>query len=195
MNADRRQATLRVARFLTNALNPFFVFTALYALVAFSQASPLRATLYVGTELTAVAFVAGYVLLLRMRRRIGDFWISVRGERLVPALVLLSTFAALLGSLVLLGAPGALFRTTLSMGLTSAAVAAVTLVWKTSAHAAVAGNVTAAGLLVLGCPGLLFGLVVLPLVLWSRVAAAAHTLSQTLAGAGVGAIFALLVLM
>ncbi|MBV9453028.1 MAG: hypothetical protein JOZ19_02715 [Rubrobacter sp.] len=184
-----------MARFLTNALNPFFVFTTLYTLVAFSsQTSALRSTLYVGAELVAAAFVVGYILLLRMRRRIGDFWISVRAERLIPALVLLSTFAALLGALVFLGAPGVLFRTTLSMGLTSAAVAAVTLIWKTSAHSAAAGNAAVVGLLVLGCPGLLFSLVVLPLILWSRVAAAAHTLPQTLAGAGVGAAFALLFL-
>jgi membrane-associated phospholipid phosphatase len=80
------------------------------------------------------------------------------------------------------------------MGLASATVAAVTLVWKASAHSAVAGNAAVAGLLILGSPGLLFGLVVLPLVLWSRVASAAHTLLQTLAGAGVGAAFALLFL-
>jgi len=179
------------ARLLTNVLNPFLVFTALYTLVAFSEADALRATLYVGAELAAAVFVAGYVLLLRMRRRVGDFWISARTERLAPALVLLSAFAALLGALAFLGAPGILFRTTLSMGLASATLAAITLVWKASAHSAVAGHAAAVGLLVLGLPGLLFALVVLPLVLWSRVASGAHTLPQTLAAASVGAAFAL----
>ena len=193
MNSYRRASRLRAARLLTNALNPFFIFTALYTLVAFSQASALRAVLYVGVQLAAVAFVAGYVLLLRMRRRVGDFWISARAERLVPALVLLSAFVALLGALALLQAPDVLFRTTLSMGLASAAVAVITLVWKASAHSAVAGHAAAAGLLVLGLPGLLFTLF-LPPVLWSRVASGAHTLPQTLAAAGVGAAFALLFL-
>jgi hypothetical protein len=181
---------LRAARLLTNGLNPFFVFTALYTLVAYAEsAGILRSTLYVAVELAAAAFVARYVFLLRRRRRVGDFWISARRQRLVPALVLLTTFAALLGSLVLLGAPGTLVETTLSMGLASATVAATTLFWKASAHSAVAGHAAAAGLLVLGLPGLLFALV-LPAVLWSRVAIEAHTLAQALAGAGIGAAFA-----
>jgi len=178
------------ARLLTNVLNPFFVFTALYALVAYGGSSPFWATLYVSTELAAAAFVGGYVFLLRRRSRVGDFWISTRHQRLVPALVLLSTFAALLGVLVLLEAPGVLFLTVLSIGLASATVAATTLIWKASAHSAVAGHAAAAGLLVLGPLGAVFALV-LPAVLWARIASGAHTLAQTLAGAGVGAAFAL----
>ncbi len=184
----------RAARLLTNTLNPFFVFTTLYALVAYREAVPKEASLYVAVELAAAAFVAGYVFLLRRRRRVGDFWISTRTERLVPALVLLSAFAALLSALVLLGAPGALFGTTLSMGMASTTVAAATLIWKVSAHTAVAGHAAAAGLLILGLPGLVFVLV-LPAVLWSRVAAGAHSLAQALAGAGVGTVCALLFLI
>jgi membrane-associated phospholipid phosphatase len=193
VNGNRRASRLRAARLLTNALNPFFIFTALYTFVAFYEVDALRATLYVGVELIAAAFVAGYVLLLQMRRRVGDFWISARAERLVPALVLLSAFTALLGAMGFLGPSGVLFRTTLSMGLASATVAAITLVWKVSAHSAVAGHAAAVGLLVLGLPGLFFAFL-LPLVLWSRVASGAHTLLQTLAAAGVGAAFALLFL-
>ncbi len=184
----------RAARLLTNTLNPFFVFTTLYALVAYREAVPKEASLYVAVELAAAAFVAGYVFLLRRRRRVGDFWISTRTERLVPALVLLSAFAALLSALVLLGAPGALFGMTLSMGMASITVAAATLIWKVSAHTAVAGHAAAAGLLILGLPGLVFVLV-LPAVLWSRVAAGAHSLAQALAGAGVGTVCALLFLI
>jgi hypothetical protein len=184
---------LRAARLLADILNPFFVFTALYALMAFSETTFARASLYVAAELAAAALVAGYVFLLRRRRRVGDFWISSRTERLVPALVLLSAFAVLLGVLVLLGATGTLLATTLSMGLASAFVAAITLLWKASAHAAVAGHAAAAGLLVLGPAGVVF-VFVLPAVLWSRIAAGAHTRAQALAGAVVGAGFALLFL-
>jgi membrane-associated phospholipid phosphatase len=187
---DQPATRLRAARLLTNGLNPFLVFTALYALVAYTEsAGMLQDTLYVAVELAAAAFVAGYVFLLRRRRRVGDFWISARHQRLAPALVLLTTFAVLLTSLALLGAPATLLLTTLSMGLASAAVATTTLFWKASAHSAVAGHAAAAGLLVLGLPGLLFALV-LPAVLWSRVAVEAHTSAQVLAGAGIGAAFA-----
>ena len=182
-----------LARALTNLLNPFIIFTALFALVAFAEAGAYRGVLYLAVELTAAAAVAGYVLFMRRRSRVGDFWISIRAERLTPAVFLLAAFVALLTALVLLDAPQNLSLLTLSMGLASAAVAGITLLWKASAHCTVAGHAAAAGLLLLGSLGFAF-LLVLPLVLWSRVTLKAHTLSQTLAGAAVGVGFAVLFL-
>jgi hypothetical protein len=182
------------ASLVTNVFNPFVIFTALYALVAFSRAPVGDAIVYVALDLLAAAVVVGYVLLMRRRKRVGDFWISARAERLVPALVLLGAFVALLAALFLFAAPRDLFLLTLSMGLASAAVAAITLLWKASAHCAVAGHAAAAGLLLLGPLSLVF-LFTLPLVVWSRVTLTAHTLSQTLAGTVVGAAFALLLLV
>ena len=178
-----------LASTLTNALNPFVIFTALFALVAFTRSPASEALLYLVVELLAAAVVALYVFLMRRGRRVGDFWISARAERLVPAVFLLSAFVGLLVALWLLDVPGALLRTTFSMGLAAAAVAGITLAWKASAHAAVAGHAAAAGMLVLGPPGLIFVLV-LPLVLYARVGPWAHTLPQTLAGAALGAAFA-----
>lgn len=176
-----------LARALTNVLNPFVIFTALYAFAAFAEAGAGEATLYLALELFAAAAVAGYVFLLR--RRVGDFWIGERVQRLVPALVLLTTFVALLLVLHLLDAPESLFLLTLSMGLASAAVAAITLFWKASAHCTVAGHAAAAGLILLGPVGLIF-LLVLPPVVWSRLVTRAHTLSQVVAGSVVGIGFA-----
>ena len=175
-----------LAHALTNALNPFVIFTALFALAAFAEAGAYRGVLYLAVELTAGAAVAGYVLFMRRRSRVGDFWISVRAERLSPAVFLLAAFVALLAALVLLDAPQNLTLLTFSMGLASAGVAGITLLWKASAHCTVAGHAAAAGLLLLGSLGLVF-LLVLPLVLWSRVTLKAHTPSQSLAGAAVGA--------
>jgi membrane-associated phospholipid phosphatase len=183
----------KLAHALTNALNPFVIFTTLFALVAFAEAGAYRGILYLAVELTAAAAVAGFVLLMRRRSRVGDFWISARAERLMPAVFLLTAFVALLGVLALLDSPEDLLLLTLSMGLASAAVAGITLLWKASAHCTVAGHAAAAGLLLLGPPGLIF-LLVLPIVLWSRVTLKAHTPSQTLAGAAVGAGFAVLFL-
>ena len=183
-----------LARTITNVLNPFVIFTALYALVAFAKSDAGDAVVYVALEIVAAAVVAGYVLLMRRLRRVGDFWISARAERLVPAIVLLTVFVLLLVALYLLDAPEDLFLLTLSMGLASAAVAVITLFWKASAHCAVAGHAAAAGSLALGALGFVF-LLVLPLVVWSRVSPAAHTLAQALAGASVGVVFALLVLV
>ena len=181
------------ARALTNVLNPFVIFTALFLSVAFSESTVPRALLYTGAELLAGAAVAGYVLFMRRRARVGDFWISVRAERLTPALFLLTAFVGLLVILRLLGAPENLFLLTLSMGLASATVALITLFFKASAHCTVSGHAAAAGLLLLGFPGVIFA-IALPLVIWSRVALGAHTSLEALAGAAVGAGFAVLFL-
>lgn len=186
---DASRESRPAARLLTNALNPFFVFTALYACVALVYAPLPLAVLYVAAELAAAGFVAGYVLLMRRRSRVSDFWISTRAQRVVPALFLLGAFVALLLSLYALGAPSQLFEVTLSMGLASATVAAITLLWKASAHCAVAGHAAVAGPLLLGPAGILFTLALLP-VLYARVSPEAHTAAQALAGVGVGAFFA-----
>jgi hypothetical protein len=183
-----------LARVLTDALNPFVIFTALFFAVALAQSPPPRALSYAGVELLAAAVVAAFVLLMRRRSRVGDFWISARAERLTPAAFLLSAFVALLVALFLLGAPTDLFLLTLSMGLASAAVALLTLFFKASAHCTVAGHAATAGVLLLGPLGWMFALGV-PLVIWSRVTLGAHTLPETLAGALVGAGFALLFLL
>lgn len=183
----------RAARLVTDALNPFLIFTALFAATVFTQVSPGRALIFLTVELVAAGAVAGYVLVMRRRSRVSGFWISNRDERLIPALVLLTAFVGLLLALYLLDAPASVFRTTLSMGLAAAVVAAITLFWKASAHCAVAGHAALAGPLLLGPAGLVFTLA-LPLVAWSRVDLEAHSLLQTLAGAGIGAVLALVFL-
>ncbi len=185
--------TRTLARAFTNVLNPFVIFTTLYVLVAFSKVDASRALVYVALELLAAATVAGYVFLVRRRAWVGDFWISARAERLTPALFLLTAFVVLLAALALLDAPESLFLVTLSMGLASSAVALATLFFKASAHCTVAGHAATAGPLLLGPLGTIFA-VALPLVVWARLAPGAHTLPETLVGAVVGVIFALLFL-
>ena len=186
-------AARTLARVLTDVLNPFAIFTALFLAVALAESRVSTALLYTGVELLAAAAVAGYVLLMRRRARVGDFWISARAERLTPALFLLTAFVALLGALWLLGAPEDLSLLTLSMGLASAAVALLTLFFKASAHCTVAGHAATAGLLLLGPLGWTFVLA-LPLVIWSRVALGAHKVTEALTGAAAGAVFAILFL-
>jgi membrane-associated phospholipid phosphatase len=187
-------AARTLARLLTDVLNPFAVFTVLFFAVALAESQVSRALLYTGAELLAASAVASYVLLMRRRARVGDFWISARAERLAPAIFLLTAFVVLLGALWLLGAPEDLSLLTLSMGLASATVALLTLFFKASAHCTVAGHAATAGLLLLGPLGIVF-LVVLPLVIWSRIALGAHTVLEALAGAAVGAVFAALFLV
>jgi hypothetical protein len=186
-------ASRTLAHTLTNVLNPFAIFTALFLCVALSEAAVPQALLYTSAELLTAAAVAGYVLFMRRTMRVGDFWISARAERLTPALFLLTAFVGLLAVLRLLSAPVSLFLLTLSMGLASATIALITLYFKASAHCTVAGHAAAAGLLLLGPLGSVFALA-LPLVIWSRVALGAHKLTEALTGAAVGAVFAVLFL-
>ena len=90
-------AARTLARHLTDVLNPFALFTALLFAVALAESPVSRALFYAAAELFAASAVAGYVLLMRRRARVGDFWISARAERLAPALFLLSAFVVLLG--------------------------------------------------------------------------------------------------
>src|SRR3712207_7291993 len=98
-------AAWTLAHALTNVLNPFVIFTALYALVAFAEVEASRALLYVALELLAAAAVGGDGIFMGGHSRVGDFWISARAERLTPALFLLAAFVGLLGILSLLDAP------------------------------------------------------------------------------------------
>ncbi len=181
------------ARALTNLLNPFVLFTLLFAALAFSETGFARGLGYIVLELLAAVLVAGYVFLMRRRKKVGEFWIPARAERLIPAIFLLASFAGLLFALYALAAPANLFFLTLSMGLASGAVAVATIFWKASAHCAVAGHAAVAGLLLFGAAGGVFLLVLLA-VMWARVHLGAHTASQTLAGAFIGAALALLFL-
>jgi hypothetical protein len=185
--------TPALARALTNALNPFFIFTALYAFVAFAEAAPGDAVLYLAVELLAAAAVAGFVLFMRRRSRVGTSG-SPPAPNASRLPVSCSPPSCSARRPALLDAREDLFLLTLSMGLASATVALISLVWKASAHCTVAGHATAAGLLLLGPLGVIF-LLALPLVAWSRVVLAAHTLPQALAGMAVGIGFASLFLV
>jgi membrane-associated phospholipid phosphatase len=181
------------ALLLTNVLNPFLIFTLLYAAVAFVESPVLQALLYTLIELLAAGAVAGFVNFLRRRRRVGDFWISGRTERRLPALFAIFVLVILLGALELLDAPATLSLTTLSVGLATVSAAVVTLFWKISAHSTVAGYAAAAAPLLLGTAGWAFAFL-LPPVLWARVALGAHTMLQALGGTLLGIAFALALL-
>lgn len=181
------------ARLLTDAFNPFLIFTLLYVAVAFTGSPVSQALLYTLLELLAAASVAGFVVFLRRRGRVGEFWIPGRAERRLPALFLLVAFLVLLGGLGALGAPADIFLLTLSMGLAAVVAASVTLFWKVSAHSVVTGYAAAAGPLLLGVAGWTFALLLLP-VFWARVALGAHTPLQALGGALIGVVFALVFL-
>jgi hypothetical protein len=184
---------LREAARLTGwVLNPFFLFPVLYGLVAAIYGPSLPEGLLYGALL--ILAVSVVVLSIKVRTasgKAGDFWLMARRERLVPALVLLAAAVGLCGALVAAGAPRELVLLTGSMLAAALLAALVTLAWKISAHATVAGHAAVWGPALLGPAGLVFALA-LPAVVWSRAAEKRHTIAQALAGACLGVAMAAL---
>jgi hypothetical protein len=176
-----------IARKLGQALNPFVLFTVLFALVAMvTVASLMDAGLFLVLELLAAGSVVAYLARRTASKKASDFWLKVRAERRVPALVLLAAAVALQVALVVFGAPRELVFLMGSMLGAALLLAVVTLAWKASAHSAVAGHAAVWGVEVLGSWGLVF-VAAAPLVMWARAAERRHTWAQVLGGTGVGA--------
>lgn len=168
--------------------NPLALFTALFAATAFSVAEPRSAAGYVGIELVAMVALVVYLLVLRSRSSSG-FWLPVREERLVPAFVLLGLGVATVGLLGFAEAPRELVRLTLEM-LATASLVTLMIAWiKASAHVAVACHCAVAGIAGLGLAGLLFAVLV-PAIMWARVAERAHTPAEVAVGAAAGTLIA-----
>lgn len=184
LHSDGKRGRPALAVTLGAVFNPFLLFTALFAGTAFASAGPWEAAGYVGVEMIAVGALVAYLLVLRSRSDSG-FWLPVREERLVPALVLLGLGTATVVLLVSLDAPGELVRLTLGMLATASLVTAMVAWIKASAHVAVACHCAVVGVASLGLPGLIFVLLV-PAIMWARVAERAHTPAEAAFGAVAG---------
>jgi membrane-associated phospholipid phosphatase len=176
----------RVARLLTELLQPVLVTCVLLLVIAVHAEGGVRGAL---TGLVAVLFTGvipyGF-LVLRMRGgQVGDRHVWRRQER--PVVLGFGVASLLAGLLVLtlLGAPRELFALLAAIAATTAVALGVTFFWKISIHAAcVAGSVAALGV-VFGPPGLL-SLPAVAAVGWSRVALRDHTTAQVVAGSLLG---------
>jgi membrane-associated phospholipid phosphatase len=178
-------STTRTAKLTGQLLNPFAIFTVLFFWVAAAENGFLEALLYTAVELLAAVVVIAFLLARRRVRKISGFWLARRQERLVPAIVLIAVGVSLFLLLWALRAGPELLAVTSSVFVAAMAVALLTLLWKASAHATVAGHAAVSALILLGWWGIVFALL-LPAVLWARVAEGAHTAGQVLAGAAIG---------
>lgn len=178
----------RLAVVVGAVFNPFVLFTGLFAATAFSAAGLRDAAVYVAIEIVATGGLVAYLAALRLGSSSG-FWLPVREERLVPAFVLLGLGVATVGLLGYLDAPGELVGLTLEMLATASLVTAMIAWIKASAHVAVACHCAVAGVASLGPPGIVFVLLV-PAVMWARVAERAHTPAEVAVGGVAGTVIA-----
>lgn len=196
-SAERQAANarpVRLARAVTEVLAPANLVVGLLVLVAWHSASSTAARLAWG--LGAAVFAGGLPLayLVRGARRghWDDHHVGEREKR--PAVMLVILACVLTGTAVMLvtGAPRKLVALLGAMAAGLLVTLAVTLTWKISIHAAVAGGTVVVLALVFGpLLNLLWGFVAL--VGWSRVAIRDHTSAQVVAGAAAGALVALMV--
>ncbi len=187
-------STTRTAKITGQLLNPFAIFTVLFFWVAASESGFASAALYTVVELFAAGVVVAFLLARKRAKQISGFWLTRRQERLLPAVVLIAAGVSLFLLLWALGAGPELLAVTASVFVAAMVVALLTLLWKASAHATVVGHAAVSALILLGWWGVIFALL-LPAVLWARVAEGAHTAGQVLAGAAVGGAVAALFLL
>lgn len=176
----------RMARVLTEVFAPAVLVAVLILLSSF-----IRAGFQAGLPfaLVAVFFIAvlpfAVVVYLTRRGKLTDHHISRRSQR-APVLggAIVSVLVGV-GILSAMGAPAELMIMIASILAGIITVLAVNLVWKLSAHTAVAVFFAAALIIYFGPWGLLAA--VIPVgVGWSRVRLEAHTVAQVLAGGFVG---------
>lgn len=183
---QHRSLVDRVAQVLTEVFAPA-VLVATLILVSSFVPDGFQAGL--PFALVAVFFIAvlpfAVVLVLTRRGRLTDHHISRRSQR-APVLggAIVSVLLGV-GVLTAMGAPAGLMTMIISILAGIVLVLLVNLIWKLSAHTAVAVFFAAAMVIFFGPWGLIAA--AMPAGAgWSRVHLGAHTLAQVLAGGAVG---------
>lgn len=183
----------RTARMITEVLAPAVWAAAMPLVVAVHSASTVGVGVAWGlvTLLFTSAIPFAVILIAVRRGKLTDHHIGRREQRAKPLLFGITSVIAGLVVLVVAGAAGELVAMVVVMLAVVAGTTLVNLVWKLSAHTAVASG-SVAVLIVLFGSGfgtweLLLGALVVAAIGWSRVVLRDHTLAQVCAGAALGA--------
>jgi hypothetical protein len=184
VDAPRRSLADRVARLVTEVFAPAVLLAAQLVLVGWRAGRQGGVSPWWGV--IAAVFVVAIPLAFVAR---GVHHIPERSHRLVPMLVGLVSIVVGLGLLVALDAPRDIIALLISVVTAVAVFIVVTQWWKMSIHAGVAAATVTVLAVVFG-PVALVATPVVPLVCWSRVRLARHTVAQVVVGAAVGAVIA-----
>jgi hypothetical protein len=181
----------RIARVVSEVFAPAVLVAALLVVVGWEAGGRAGVSRWWGLPgaVFAAAIPLAYVLRGVRQGRFADHHIPERAHRRVPLLFGIGSVAAGLAVLIALGAPRDVIALLAAGGVGLVVFTVVTLRWKMSIHAGVAGG-TAAVLIAVYGP---WALPAVPLALascWARVRLSAHTLAQVVAGALVGAVIA-----
>jgi membrane-associated phospholipid phosphatase len=189
MTLDRRK---QWARWISNLFSPPIFGLAGLFLVAQTQHSVadwLWILVYIGV---AILIPVLYVVWLLKKKQITDFHIKLRHQRFKPMLVMV--LCSILARIILqLGSAPIILQTIAIMGaVLMAIILGITLRWEISGHATA---VSAFALFCISFWGLaaLPVLILIPAVIWARLALQRHSLAQTIAGTLLGGVFVLCV--
>jgi hypothetical protein len=176
----RRGLDWRTAAFAVSALSSPYVVAGLTTCLVVASLHPgWRALLVwagVGVASTAVLPFL-YVALLWASGRVTDIHVSLREQRSGPFLVTVLGAGAGVWALRALAAPPPLLALAVAFVANAAVLAAITLRWKISIHAATLVG-CAVSLAMVVSPWYLAALAALPAVFWARMQRGRHTLMQ-----------------
>lgn len=173
------------ANFVSTLFSPALTVSYGAVLISSSMERPL---ILLWTFFFMVLFVLPptmYILYLMKKKKVADFHMSIRKERIRPLCVI---FVYTLFSIFLYGHVAGGPTELVVMGLSGLVavgfVALISFYWKVSGHCAAVG-----GLMVVALhfhDNLVFALPIVLLVAWSRIRLGCHSFSQTLAGFALG---------
>lgn len=188
--AIQRQWDYRVAKVVSDVVNPAVVTAVVVALIAGMTQAWQWTIVYI---LGAIGLPTAYIYYLLRRGIVSDFHIRNREERINPMLFTVATTTLAWLGLRLGGAPQQLTLFAFIGIFQTALLLLITAYWKISVHTTA---IAALSIFLVG----LFGwqasaaLLMIPLVAWARLRTNSHTLRQTVGGtlAGTGFILAML---
>lgn len=185
------------ARLVSDILSPPVVWGALALPIAFRDApSREQALLWASTYILLVCLLpVVYITVMVKRGRITDIHMQVRQQRIWPFIVSLVCTTIAWWTLRFMGAPPVLPLFTLVSLIQLLVIAAITLVWQVSIHAASIACATIATWMLFG---IVPALMILPLVFLvgaARLRLKRHTLAQVLVGAALGVVIPVMLLM
>jgi membrane-associated phospholipid phosphatase len=180
----------RIAFYVSLILNPTtlgLIASAAFSILFGGSASEI-------IRLFGVSFTFGvllpflYLVYLRRNDRIESLDVPIRTQRTVPYMLASLSYAIGLALLILISAPEALVALMACYLGNTLFVAAVNAFWKISAHAmGVGAVVTGFGYAI--SPIYYIGLILLPIVSWSRIKLDMHSRGQVIAGSILSVIF------
>lgn len=184
----------KVARLVSDVLSPPVLAAASLLAVA------IFARTFVVCESVSIFLVIGiglptcYVFWLVKKKRVTDFHIPIRSQRIKPMMIMLVSGTLTLLLLWMLHPPRFIILLSIAALCQLIAIFVITLKWKISGHAAAVSTFSALCWILFG-PIAGFGFILIPVVIWGRLRLKRHTPMQTLAGTVLGLLTLVVLLM